>query len=277
MTNIIAYNGAINLSGALVYSGTGTPLGVVSAPVGSIFLRTDGGVGTSLYVKESGSGNTGWAALNQESTSGLPSPDQARYMAWEPAIGGSSFGAQWDSLSQADGGSTVIYQVPTSTNGGSIKVSTSSLNNGSYHAWTGSAQFYGARGITFKSRLQQTDTINQCTIWTGLTAINQSAVASQLMFKIASGTNFWQCITGDDTTGTAVVTSVPVDTNPHSFEIDYTPGVNATFKIDGNVVAVTSTNLPSNSTAMAAFIIVLNQAFVVSSCAWQYVYATQVA
>lgn len=42
--------------------GTGTPEGAVTAPVGSLFTRTDGGAGTTLYVKESGSGNTGWVA-----------------------------------------------------------------------------------------------------------------------------------------------------------------------------------------------------------------------
>ncbi len=42
--------------------GDGTPEGVVTAPVGSLFRRTDGGAGTSLYVKESGTGNTGWVA-----------------------------------------------------------------------------------------------------------------------------------------------------------------------------------------------------------------------
>jgi hypothetical protein len=45
-----------------ILTGVGTPLGAVSAPVGSIFLRSDGGAGTSFYVKESGTGNTGWAA-----------------------------------------------------------------------------------------------------------------------------------------------------------------------------------------------------------------------
>lgn len=48
-------------SGALVSSGTGSPEGVLAAPVGSLWLRTDGGAGTTLYVKESGTGNTGWA------------------------------------------------------------------------------------------------------------------------------------------------------------------------------------------------------------------------
>jgi hypothetical protein len=42
--------------------GSGSPEGVVTAPVGAFYSRTDGGAGTSLYVKESGTGNTGWIA-----------------------------------------------------------------------------------------------------------------------------------------------------------------------------------------------------------------------
>jgi hypothetical protein len=43
-------------------SGTGSPEGAVIAPIGTLYTRTDGGAGTTLYVKESGAGNTGWAA-----------------------------------------------------------------------------------------------------------------------------------------------------------------------------------------------------------------------
>lgn len=50
--------------GASVYdfSGSGSPEGVVTAGVGSVYRRTNGGSATTLYVKESGTGNTGWAA-----------------------------------------------------------------------------------------------------------------------------------------------------------------------------------------------------------------------
>jgi len=48
--------------GAAIFSGTGTPEAAVTAPIGSLYLRTDGGAGTTLYVKESGTGNTGWVA-----------------------------------------------------------------------------------------------------------------------------------------------------------------------------------------------------------------------
>lgn len=42
--------------------GTGTPEGVQTAGIGSTWRRTNGGSGTTFYVKESGTGNTGWAA-----------------------------------------------------------------------------------------------------------------------------------------------------------------------------------------------------------------------
>ena len=48
--------------GPEVLSGTGTPEAAVTADVGSIFMRTDGGASTSIYIKESGTGNTGWVA-----------------------------------------------------------------------------------------------------------------------------------------------------------------------------------------------------------------------
>lgn len=40
----------------------GSPEGIVSAPVGSLALRTDGAAGSTLYVKESGAAATGWKA-----------------------------------------------------------------------------------------------------------------------------------------------------------------------------------------------------------------------
>lgn len=46
-----------------LHVGAGSPETVVSAYVGSLYLRLDGGANTTLYVKESGAGtNTGWIA-----------------------------------------------------------------------------------------------------------------------------------------------------------------------------------------------------------------------
>jgi len=51
-----------NTAGPQWFAGSGSPESVITAPVGSLYSRTNGGAGTSFYVKESGSGNTGWVA-----------------------------------------------------------------------------------------------------------------------------------------------------------------------------------------------------------------------
>lgn len=53
---------AVQGTAARIYSGTGSPEGVVTAATGSIYLNLSGGNNTTFYVKQSGSGNTGWNA-----------------------------------------------------------------------------------------------------------------------------------------------------------------------------------------------------------------------
>ena len=57
-TDIASAGGA----SALLNSGTGTPEGAVTAGVGELYLRTDGSADTTLYRKQTGTGNTGWIA-----------------------------------------------------------------------------------------------------------------------------------------------------------------------------------------------------------------------
>jgi hypothetical protein len=56
------YTGSTWIATRSVMTGAGSPEGVVTAPIGSLWTRTDGGASTTLYVKESGAGNTGWIA-----------------------------------------------------------------------------------------------------------------------------------------------------------------------------------------------------------------------
>lgn len=44
------------------YAGIGSPEGAAAAGIGSLFLNSTGGASTTLYIKESGTGNTGWVA-----------------------------------------------------------------------------------------------------------------------------------------------------------------------------------------------------------------------
>jgi hypothetical protein len=43
-------------------TGVGTPEGVITAAQGSMYTNRSGGTSTTLYVKETGTGNTGWVA-----------------------------------------------------------------------------------------------------------------------------------------------------------------------------------------------------------------------
>lgn len=65
-TRFSASTGAVRLGGTtaapIIIAVTGTPEGQTTAPVGSLALRLDGGASTTLYVKQTGTGNTGWVA-----------------------------------------------------------------------------------------------------------------------------------------------------------------------------------------------------------------------
>ena len=50
--------------GVYSYEGTGTPEGVLTAPVGATAIDRNGGDGVALYVKQTGTGNTGWVATS---------------------------------------------------------------------------------------------------------------------------------------------------------------------------------------------------------------------
>ncbi len=57
------YANSIGLPGGVTWTqGTGSPEGVVTAPIGSLYSNLSGGASTTLYVKTSGAGNTGWTA-----------------------------------------------------------------------------------------------------------------------------------------------------------------------------------------------------------------------
>jgi hypothetical protein len=46
-----------------IFTGDGTPEGAVKASPGALYLNNLGGADTTLYVKETGVGDTGWSAM----------------------------------------------------------------------------------------------------------------------------------------------------------------------------------------------------------------------
>jgi hypothetical protein len=74
--------GRILLNSACVMrTGSGTPEGAVTGNVCDLYLRTNGGSGSTLYIKESGSGNTGWTAMVTDGAGvGGSAPTTATYI-----------------------------------------------------------------------------------------------------------------------------------------------------------------------------------------------------
>jgi hypothetical protein len=60
-TGIIAF-GPSGASTSII-TNTGNPEEVYTAPIGSLFLRIDGGTGSTLYVKQLGTTSSGWGAM----------------------------------------------------------------------------------------------------------------------------------------------------------------------------------------------------------------------
>lgn len=77
--------GSVQLGGSLIFGsggpielkGSGSPEGVVAAPVSSTYRRVDGGSGTTLYVKETGAAtSSGWVAHGAAGAGGVASSRQ---------------------------------------------------------------------------------------------------------------------------------------------------------------------------------------------------------
>lgn len=100
-TGLIILDGAVNANevdfpnGVTITTGSGSPEGVVTAPPGSLYLNDSGGAGTTVWAKESGTGNTGWTAVGSGGGStpivatltGTPSSG-ATSMTFSPALAG---------------------------------------------------------------------------------------------------------------------------------------------------------------------------------------------
>lgn len=55
---------SVSINGSDFLTGTGFPNGVVAAPVGSIYVDKNSTCGASLWIKQTGTGNTGWRVLS---------------------------------------------------------------------------------------------------------------------------------------------------------------------------------------------------------------------
>lgn len=71
----VANDGRVNINGADHITGSGFPNGVVTAPVGSIYIDTAVTNGASSWIKTSGTGNTGWSIDRGETATKTITPE----------------------------------------------------------------------------------------------------------------------------------------------------------------------------------------------------------
>jgi hypothetical protein len=136
----IANNIAGDTESVRIYSGYGSPESVITAGIGSMYMRLDGGANTSVYRKESGTGNTGWVAnvnltipislANGGTGASLVDPGADRVLFWDDSAGAFTFltaGSGLDitntTLTATPGLSLVsTTTVSTATNSGDIAI-----------------------------------------------------------------------------------------------------------------------------------------------------------
>jgi len=91
-----------------IRTGTGSPETAVVGKVCDVYLRTNGGASTTLYVKETGTGNTGWATTAPPQALGTTSTPQFARLGLGIAADASAvakFAGQYYSPMVADGNS----------------------------------------------------------------------------------------------------------------------------------------------------------------------------
>lgn len=168
-------------SGSVIETyGTGTPEGAITADIGSVFHRTDGGSSTTLYVKESGSGNTGWVAYGTGGGgSGAVSSGTASQLAYYASSGTTVSG-----LSTANNGVLV-------TNGSgvpSISTTLPDLNAGTF-TFSGGGTIGGSSGALTLTAGGSNQNVNISSSGTGYVLVSKSAIGApgSLVVEAPSG------------------------------------------------------------------------------------------
>lgn len=200
-------------SGPFISSGTGSPEGVVTASAGSLYIRTDGGSGFTLYTKV-GSGSTGWEVVGGGGGGGshnLLSATHPDTIAGAPVAGAvlcGTTGPAWTRCSPSSTGQMFRFGGTTSAfsfDGTSLNINASNLTTGivpddRMPNLTGDVTTSeGAVATTIANDAVTSAKIDDGTIVFNDWSLNGCA-AGQVP-KINGGGTAWECGDDDDTGG----------------------------------------------------------------------------
>lgn len=239
-----------------ISTGTGSPSGVVSAPVGSLYLRTDAAGGTQVWVKVSGTGSTGWLPIERASrrrtlrevlayhTAALSSSYATVGLKDNPTLSATTY-------SNADSAGGAFLQLATSTTANNV----ASIVGG---GGTNSAVWLDWRpDISLGIRVP--NTITDIRLWYGVFASSPAASDDPAIagfgFRFstnASDTKF-QAWSNDGTSGGTITdTGITVQANyAHDLRCIVNDAATAIdYYIDNAWVAQHTSNLPGASTPL---------------------------
>ena len=262
-----------------LYRGSGSPEGVVTAVVGSTYQRSDGGAGTSFYVKETGSGNTGWVAqggggdwqFGTVMRSMAPDADTAGFGVQESLAHGyqdfyDTRGIAFDANSP---GCWAVYNTTASTD------NDAGWDCNGTNPMQVRTNWHPGRLVY---RVQTGATITTIRVWVG--AFSSSPVASSdpavhgacFRFDTSAGSvNWWTWSNDGSGGGTLTNTGVtPASHTAYTLEIEIISTAEIRFYIDGALVATHTTNLPGSTTSLIPHCKVRTLANSVRSIRWAW-------
>lgn len=250
--------GYLNLPGGCAIAfGNGSPNGNVTLPVGSIYLRTDVNApetGHQLFVKVSGSGNTGWLSATK-----APRRRSVReILVYEGASTPSSFVSKGfqngptitdSSDSNADASTGAFLQLNTSSSINNVASVVAGANSGVRFDWQPDLSLGIRNPATITSIRQWFGLFN------GAPSASDDPAVSGIGFRFstsASDVN-WQAWTNDGS-GEGTITDTGIAFNDNTGQelrcIVDTGESAVDFYIDGSWVARHTTNLPASTTVL---------------------------
>jgi hypothetical protein len=262
-----------NGSGRVTISASGTPLsletnGVVNGSQALLNLKN----GTNISVTDDGVGGV-TITNTQPAATGFPLPNTYRVMQHYP--GGGAFpsasspvdtflGDSGFSSGSGSGitGAVISAKNTTTTLGPTWNLKGTGATAGFLTVFVSTASVFAGRNFIFQSAGSVTDSDVSGRGMIGLSE-DQSVMPSgaslptnvqYAMFAYEPGTSSnWILYVCDGAAMSSFTTSVPANSSPHYFEIDFTSGVSAEFKIDGSSIHTFTTHIPNGTTLLQPF------------------------
>lgn len=232
-------------AGSQLHSGSGSPEDSVTAPEGSLYLRTDASSVAPFYVKADSAGNDGWIAVDGHARS------------------------RWESGAHHDPGATtlstkgsVAWTAGTGTSadtsvGSWLNYATTNVS-GNANGPNGPLAYRSDWGIDCTFHVNVID-VTSIRLWIGLFVSDPSGTATPpqemagFRFDTGAGDTAWQCRVRDATTAQTTTSGVAVSTGNYLLRMLITTSA-IRFYIDDVFVVQHTANLPGGSTLLAPWV-----------------------